>query len=327
MKKILKITLCTIMAITIMGCDKKIELKDSESVLVSFKDNSLNISVKDLYDELKEQYGTGYLVNMVDKKILNLKYETNDSINKYIDNQLEMYQTYYGGKDKFYESLQSFGYSSIEEFRENLLLDYKRELALKDYVKENITDSEINKYYKDKIYGDITASHILITLETTDSMTETEKNEVIKEADKKIEEILTKLKDGEDFHELAKTYSLDKETANNGGRLYSFNINDNMEQEFVDACLKLENGKYTTKAVKTKYGYHIIYKESQKEKPELNTVKQTIIDKLMEEKINNDNKLQYKALIELRKSYGITINDTTLNDNYNTAVNNWLYGD
>ena len=98
-----------------------------------------------------------------------------------------------------------------------------------------------------------------------------------------------------------------------------------MESEFEKAAMNLEVGKYTKTAVKTSYGYHIIYKEEQKEKASLEDVKQTIINNLVDEKIKNDSKLQYKALIELRKEYGIKINDEDLNTYYDNAVNNWLY--
>ena len=55
-------------------------------------------------------------------------------------------EVYYGGNEKFLETLQSYGYQSVEDFKEYLLISYKRDLAVKDYVRNNLKDSEINKY-------------------------------------------------------------------------------------------------------------------------------------------------------------------------------------
>ena len=156
-------------------------------------------------------------------------------------------------------------------------------------------------------------------------MTDDERREAEDKATAIINEIYEKLENGSNFHDLAKEYSEDSSNANNGGRLGTFSQGE-MESEFEKAAMNLEVGKYNTKAVKTSYGYHIIYKEKQNDKPALSEVKQTIIDKLVKDAINNDTKLQYKSLIELRKEYGIKINDEDLNDQYDTAVNNWLYG-
>ena len=46
----------------------------------------------------------------------------------------------------------------------------------------------------------------------------------------------------------------------------------------------------------------------------------------IDEKLNDNDKLQYEALIELRKEYGIVFNDEDLNTYYDNAVKNWLYG-
>lgn len=324
MKKILYTLMCGLMILSLTGCGENPKLKTGENVLVTFKDEKLNISVEELYDVLKEEYGINYLIELIDEKILNSIYETDEIAENYLNIQVETMESYYGGTEKFLETLQSYGYESVEEFKENLLINYKRDLAVKDYIRNNLKDSEIEKYYNNEIFGDITASHILISVETDKSMTEDEIREVEDAAKKKIDEILKKLKEGADFHELAKEYSDDKSSAINGGRLNAFNKGE-MVKEFEKAAMNLEVGKYTTSAVLSEYGYHIIYKEAEKDKPSLKDVKETIIKNLIEEKLSDDAKLQYKALIELRKDYGITINDEDLNTYYDNAVNNWLY--
>lgn len=324
MKKILKNIMFVLVVLLLTGCGEKTELKNGNDVLVSFDNAELNISVNDLYEKLKEDYGANYMIEIIDEKILELKYPVNDVITDYVNNQYEAVEASYGGAEKFLETLQNYGYESPEEFKETITLGYRRELALKDYVKSTITEKDIEKYYNDKVFGDITASHILITVESNSTMTDDEKREAEDKATATINEIYEKLENGSDFHDLAKEYSEDSSNASNGGRLGTFSQGE-MESEFEKAAMKLEVGKYNTKAIETSYGYHIIYKEQQNDKPKLSEVRQSIIDKLVEEELNNDSKLQYKALIELRKEYGIKINDEDLNDQYDTAVNNWLY--
>ena len=59
-KKVIVLSLC---ALLITGCgNKTVELKEGEEVITSLKDGK-NISVKDLYNELKESYGLEKLMN------------------------------------------------------------------------------------------------------------------------------------------------------------------------------------------------------------------------------------------------------------------------
>ena len=325
MKKISKIMLCTLMALTITGCKDNPELENKNEAVVSFNEKTFNITANDLYDYLKEKYGTNYIIEEMDQKILDKEYPTDDNANQHVDNQVETYKMFYGGESGLLETLRNYGYNSLDEFKSNILLNYKRELATKDYIRKNITESEINKYYENKMFGDISASHILIKIDTNSDMTEEEKKEAETKANEKVEEVLSKLGEGQDFHELAQIYSEDTATASNGGRLESFNKGE-MEASFENAAMNLKVNEYTKKAIKTSYGYHIIYKDSEKEKASLETVKETIIEKLIDEKLNDDTKLQYKALIELRESYGLVIHDEVLNNQYENAKNNWLYG-
>lgn len=324
MKKITYIICCCIAILSLTGCGENPKLKTGEDVLVSFKDENLNISVEELYKVLKEKYGINHLIEIMDNKILNQTYETDELAQNNANNQIESMEIYYGGQDKFLETLQSYGYQSVEEFKENLLLNYKRDLAVKDYIRKSLNDNDIKKYYENEIFGDIIASHILIKVQTDDSMTDDEKRKVEEAAQEKIDEIYKKLEEGSDFYELAKEYSEDTASKVNGGRLDAFNKGE-MVSAFEEAAMNLEVGKYTKKAVLTEHGYHIIYKESEKDKPKLEDVKETIINNLIEEKLQNNTKLEYEALIELRKEYGLNINDKDLNTYYENAVNNWLY--
>jgi len=72
----------------------------------------------------------------------------------------------------------------------------------------------------------------------------------------KAEEVLAKVKAGEDFAKLSKEYSQDPGSAANGGDLGFFG-KGKMVPEFEDAALKLKKGE-TSELVRSVYGYHII---------------------------------------------------------------------
>jgi len=308
----------------LVGCGSKPELKDGSGIVASFKDAKYNISADELYKRLKDEYGTSFLVEMVDSNILNDIYPTDEAANKYADSQIELYKSAYGGENELLTQLRNYGYSSIEDFKEkSILLNYKRGLATDDYLRKNLTEEEIKEYYDNNVIGDITASHILVKVSVSDTATDDEKKEADKKAQETIKEIYEKLKNGEDFYELAKQYSDDEANASNGGRLGTFTYGE-MESSFEKAAMELKVGEYNKEAVKTSYGYHIIYKEDQKEKPELKTVREYVIGKLVEAKKSSDSKSQNEALIALREEYGIELKDDDLKTGYENAVRNWL---
>ena len=311
----------------LVGCGSKPELKDGSGVVVSFKDAKYNISADELYKKLKDEYGTSFLVEMIDTSILNDLYPTDDAANAYADAQIELYKSAYGGESELLTQLRNYGYSSIEDFKEkSVILSYKRNLATDDYLRKNLTEDEIKEYYEKNVIGDITASHILVKVDVDSSATEDAKKKADEEAKKKINEIYEKLEKGEDFYDLAKMYSDDTSNAGNGGHLGTFTYGE-MESSFEKAALELKVGEYNKEAVKTSYGYHIILKEDEKEKPEIKVVREYIIGKLITAKKQSDSKIQNKALVELRKKYGVEIKDSVLNSRYENAVNNWLYGE
>ena len=329
MKKGFKLMLCALFAVSVTGCGNDPTPSNGNEKVITFNKEEFNITVDDLYKTLKEKYATNYLIQEMDKKILNLEYETDENANSYADNQMKIYRMMYNNdENSLLEALQNAGYKSVDEFKEYIITNYKRDLATKDYARSQVTDSEINKYYENDVYGDITISHILVSLDTSDNLTDDEKKEAETKANDKIKEIYEKLEAGKTFAEVAKEYSEDSKTASDGGRLGTFTkgeMTEKYDKEFENAVIGLEVGKYTTKAVKSTYGYHIIYKDAEKEKPKLETIKQTIIDNLIDDKMDDDSKMQYKALIELREKYGLKFNDDDIKAQYDNAVNNWLY--
>ena len=320
MKKKLITSLCLLLTITtiVTGCGKKAELDDNKTA-VSL--DGIKITATDYYNELKNS-NISKLVDMIDHQLFDKKYKSTDEEDKAVKEQIsQLKENYKDNEDMFLSAIQQyFGVNSEDELEEMLRLEYKRNEAVEDYIKDNLTDDEINDYYKNNIIGDIKASHILITPDVDSDASEDEKAKAEKKAKQQAEKIIKKLENGEDFAELAKKYSDDKATAKDGGNLGYFNTDD-MDENFMDAVKKLKNNEYTKEPVKTQYGYHIILKVDQKEKAKLKEVKDEIKTTLANNKLDNDATLHYQTLIDIRKENNIKWNDDELEEQYNDLMN------
>lgn len=323
MKKTLIIATTFLLIISTLGCSKETKLEGGEKELVSFTDTKLNISTNDLYEKLKDKYGINFLIDMIDTKILDKEFPDSDSINDYVNIQVNSIKNYYKTETEFLEYINNYGYKNEDELKEYFKLNYKRNLAIKDYLKTLVSEDDINNYYNNKITGDIETKHILIEVKTTSSQTEEEKRTVKEEALKKAKEAIDKLNEGKSFDEVCKEYSGDDATKNMGGLMgfiNTLNLDDVSRQELT----KLKVGSYSTEALETEYGYEIFMKVSEKDKPKLEDVKTHIIETLADEKLTKDNKLQYKGLEYIRDKYGFSIKDEDLQVYYENTMNNLL---
>ena len=328
MKK--KLLICLAVLGLTSGCGKVSTLPNGNDALVSFSNTNLGISAGDLYSEVK---GTALskLIDMIDTKILLDKYPDKSSdADKYVNEQYDLIKTNFkDDKGKFDEEALKeqiyayYGITDIDKFKDIIRLNYYRTEAVNDYAKKSVTDKQIQKYYDENVYGDISCKHILITPAVTDNMSDEDKTKADKEALQKAKDIIKKLKNGESFDDLAKEYSDDTSNKDKGGDLGYFNTGDMLE-EFEKAAFALKKGKYTTTPVKTKYGYHIILKTDEKEKPSLEDKKEEIIKTLASEAKSKDTALSINALVELRKEYGMNIEYDEMSKLYSTYISNSL---
>ena len=320
MKKIVKVT-ASAMAICLLvtGCGNNAELEDNNTIV---KTDEGTIKADALYEKLRDKYGISMLVDLIDHQLFDEKYKTDNEEEETIDSQIEQMKSQYNNDQEAFEAAitQYLGVEDEDELRDMLSLEYKRNLAIEDYVKKSITDDEIQKYYDDEVIGDIKVRHILIKPETTDDMSTEEQQEAEDKAKEEAEDLLKQLDDGADFAELAKKNSDDTGSASDGGLIDYFNKDDNMDEAFLNASIDLEEGKYTEEPVKSSFGYHIILKVDQKSKPKLKNVKDDIIETLADEKLNEDATLRYNALIEIRKDAGIEFKDDSLKKDYDELM-------
>ena len=314
MKKLLKVT-CAVLALTLLvtGCGKEIEVKNGSKVAVSVKGEKFTAT--EYYNEIKED-NISVLIDMIDAGLLEKKYPKGEEEDKYVDDQIKQIRSYYGDSDEtFQQVLKSFGVETEKELKEKLRLEYKRTQAVEDYIKDHLTDKEIKDYYDNNISGEVKASHILIAVDVANDATDEEKQEAEEKALKKANNIIKKLKNGEDFAKLAKKNSDDEGTASKGGDLGYFQP-DEMVTEFAEAVKALKNDEYTKEPVKTQFGYHIILKKDEKNKKKLKEVKDDIKEALKEQKLNENKTVYYETLMAYREENKIKWNDTALKTAY-----------
>ena len=173
-----------------------------------------------------------------------------------ISEQLKSIKARYPNEEEFSKML-----GNLKMTESDIKLQIERGMAIQQLIdkevteKIKVTDEETKSYFDanpDMFQQpeQIKASHILIKVDT--KATDAQKAE----ARKKINEVQKKVKKGEDFATLAKTYS-EGPSAPNGGDLGYFRRNSNLVKPFKDAAFKLEVNE-TSDIVETQFGYHLI---------------------------------------------------------------------
>ena len=314
------LALATLLVVTTLttGCGQKAELKDGSQVAVKL--DGIKITADEYYNEIKG-INIATLVDMIDHQLFDKKYGKTDEENDQVEEQIKSLKDQYGSNEDTYNAVlrQYFGVQSEDELEDMLRLEFRRNAAINDFIEKNIKDKEIEKYYENDIYGEVKASHILITPSVSEDATTDEKKKAEDEALKEAKKIIKELKNGKKFADLAKKYSKDEASASNGGDLGYFDLNE-MVDEFSDAVKKLKVDEYTKEPVKSSFGYHIILKTGEKEKPKLKDVKDKILETLREEKLNEDPALYYKALVDIREEKNIKWKDDEIKKQYNKLM-------
>lgn len=121
------------------------------------------------------------------------------------------------------------------------------------------------------------------------------------EAEAKIKELYNKLQEGSDFAELAKQYSDDKSSAQQGGRIQQFGIN-RMFPEFEEAAYSLQQIGDISEPVRTPVGWHIIKLLDKEKTKSFAESKERLKNKV--KRAARSHKSQTSIVKKLKKEYG-----------------------
>ncbi|MBQ6841087.1 MAG: peptidylprolyl isomerase [Bacilli bacterium] len=330
----MKKKVCYLLAIAMLatGCGKIPTLENGQEAVVTFE-NGDKISVDELYQEVKDTYALTSLMSLIDTYVLEKTFpDYIDTANEYVENYYKALEENYGGEEALLEALTQSGIASIDAYKKIIYINYMQSHAVEEYAKAQITDKDIEKYYKNDVVGDIEVSHILITPEVTDKMKDSEIKEAEKKAKETAESILKELKETKKadlatkFAELAKEASQDSATKEKGGALGKINKNTLSEDynELVKAAYNLKDGEYSPKVITTELGYHIIYRTKSYDKASLEDSKKSILETLADNLMADDATVLVDALTHYRKELGMEIQDTELQTQYAYYIQNQI---
>lgn len=318
-KKILMVALCSTLLLC-SGCKKEVKLKDGKEVIASVKGKE--ITAEELFDKMKNTYGSNTLTNMVDEYIVEKEIKDSSKATDYAKAQIESMKNQYVSAGYDWNAvLNQYGYNSDNDLIKDYANDYKKKEVVKNYLKKEVKDDEINEYYEKEIYGKYTVKHILIKPDAKEDSSNEEKEEAEKKALEKAKEVIKKLDEGAKWKDLVKEYSDDTGSKKEEGLIKDFTKGDVVD-EFFEASTKLKDNEYTKEPVESTYGYHIILKVSNTKKPSLKDSKEKILTEIVENKLSNDEKLFNNTWVKIRESYNLSINDSKIKTSYNKSIAN-----
>jgi len=155
----------------------------------------------------------------------------------------------------------------------------------------------IKLYDKRKALGDIQVAHIMFKKNKN-----TRDNSNVKD---KINEIYSKLNDGDDFAELAERFSEDRSTAVKGGSLPPFGVGK-MVPEFETIAFSLNSPGEYSKPFETDFGWHIISLINKNDIPPFEDVKKEIMNKISRDSRGELSKISLYD--KLKNSYNVKNN-------------------
>lgn len=243
--------------------------------------NKFNISNGDFLKKLKLTYGPIVLKQMIFEELLMQNYSAS---NEEINLELERFKEMQGiSSDEELKKAIEFSGMTIEDLKNEAKMSVLFKKASENDVE--VSENAIKKEYE-AIKNQIRARHILVDSELL------------------AKEVVRKLKTGEKFETLAKEYSIDTQTKNNGGDLGFFG-KGYMIPEFEDVAFALPENEIS-EPVKTEFGYHIV------EVLQRGLNYEDVRDEIKSRLVGNDAKELNQVFDELIQDVDIEIDDEIL---------------
>ena len=280
MKKLLVAALGVLMTFSLAACSKTVATTSGGKITES-----------EYYDQMKQtQSGKQVLQQMILDKVLEKDYGSKVS-KKEVNKQYNELKSQYGSS--FSSALEQNGLtpSSLKkQIRSNLLL---RQAVIANTKITNKMLKEQWKAYEPKI----TVAYIVVSKES------------------EAQDVINQLKeDGSysNFKKLAKKYSTDESTKDNGGKLPSFdNTDTQLDSAFKKAAFKLKTGQFTETPVKVDDTYQVIYCIKNPGKGKMKDHTKELKNQIIDEEMNNSTTLQ-NVISKVLKNGDVSIKDKDL---------------
>lgn len=167
------------------------------------------------------------------------------------------------------------------------LKDYKEKIGVSYMLEKDIVEPGIKDLYDKRKY-ELRVSHIMVGIDSTGE----------ESARQKAASIIDRINKGEKFEDLAKEFSIDQFSKNNGGDVYYITAGL-IFPNFENAAYATEVGKVYQEPVKTRYGFHVIKVTDKRERmPEINAA-HILID--FKDSVKTDTAAAYAKIQDIRK--------------------------
>lgn len=236
--------------------------------------NGKEISKDELYAQMLKTNGTETLDLMISEEIVRQEAEKEDITvsDEEIEAEIAVYEEQYGGAEELDSALAASG-MTVESLKEEVQTYVKIEKLIGPGIE--ITDEQIQTYFDEN-------------KESLGQSKQVEASHILTATKEEAEEVQAKLAEGGDFAELAKEYSTDTASAENGGELGAFGAGE-MAPAFEEAAFAMKVDDIS-KPVETEFGFHIIKVTGKTEAAEatLENSKEEIKELLFEEQLNSE---------------------------------------
>ncbi|WP_125590421.1 peptidylprolyl isomerase PrsA [Companilactobacillus jidongensis] len=249
------------------------------------------ITEEQYYKEMKSSSsGKQTLQTMIITDALENQYGK-DVSTKQVNKEYNKYKSQYGSS---FSSILSQNGMTTAQFKKNIRTNLLTKVALKK--NKSVSNAQLKKEWK-SYQPKITVSQILVAKKATAT------------------DIITKLQNGEDFAKLAKKYSTDSATKDNGGKMAAFdNDSTSVDSDFKTAAYKLAKvGDYTAEPVKTSYGYSIIKLDKKPSKGKMSDHTAELKSKIYASWMQDSTVMQ-KVISKVLKKADVSIKDSDLKD-------------
>lgn len=278
------------------------KLENGEDIILEV--NNHKFSANDLYESLKVKSGNEVLFKMADVAVLKDLYPDREEVaKKYVEEQkkeiYESYQQYYGYSKE--ECLAANGFANEESFEKELNTKYYYQEYYNDYVRDSITEKELDKFYKESVFGN---KSIYLFSAPDESKGELDGIEKMLKGKKTFDEIKEK-------YQTVSAYNYDS---------VKYTDIEVFTQNILNKIASTKKNESSGVFTDTTYGNVLIYVVDEEEKQALKDIEDEVKNTLVKSKQLTDEKLYYQAFIHLRESNGLKIFDTELKEFYEESI-------
>ncbi len=275
-----------VLAITLAGSMLALGACQSNSNTV-VESKAGNVTQDQLYKSMKDKIGKQALQQLVYEKVLSKNYKVTD---KELNDKVAQLKAQLGSN--FAATLAQYGYKDENDLKQTMKVGMLQEKAAMKDIK--VTDKELKDYY-DSLKPEVRVRHILVADEATAN------------------EVKQKLDAGGKFEDLAKQYSTDTGSKDNGGEIGWINkqTEGQYDADFVKGAYALKANEISA-PVKTQFGFHIIQAEEIKAKQPYEKMKDEVIYDVKSSKLTTD--IMNKAMDREMKAANVKVNDKDLKD-------------